>query len=445
MALPTEWQDFVNSYREDDVYWYFPKGTTADTDDFRERFRVFQTFEGRRWTPAVQQEFLDALHKAGLSKAQDTAFTRILKRAFENLGLCWVAANEPIRLTPSGRTYLTENGRSRVLDLQVWRYQLPNPLNDAARGIALFPHVVLVEIILDCDGHITDEEFVLFIARTKHQSEIEDNVTKIKAWRSLSSRLRGEVLSELRKSRYRTISQNSGFSLAFHHCDLLLERPHGRLTISSGQIDALTRRLAQHKENPAPIEFESEADCIAFYGNIENQPLQIAALDYYVDRSNVRKAVEVYAKLPRQVRGEMTVEEFERSQFLERDLEDYLEGNLEQIEVGLKLEGRGRQYSTTVGPIDLFARAKNGDLVVIELKKGRAADQVFGQVCRYMGCIKSEYAQAGQAVRGIIVGREVDTKLQYATKAVPEGLVTLATFEQGKTKRGEHWIRVALV
>jgi hypothetical protein len=54
----------------------------------------------------------------------------------------------------------------------------------------------------------------------------------------------------------------------------------------------------------------------------------------------------------------MTPEEFEKAQFLEKDLEEFLERHLDKIEPGLKKIGR--QYSTPVGPIDLYARAANG-------------------------------------------------------------------------------------
>ena len=81
--------------------------------------------------------------------------------------------------------------------------------------------------------------------------------------------------------------------------------------------------------------------------------------------------------------------------------------------------------------------------MVIELKKGRAADKVFGQVCRYIGCIKENTAKKGEAVRGFIVGRQVDEKLKYATKAVPAGLVTLQVFDFKGVTGKEDWIQVA--
>jgi hypothetical protein len=61
VALSAFWEDFVADYFADGVFWYFPKGGTADTDDFRERFRIFSEFEGEEWSPLLQGKFLDAL------------------------------------------------------------------------------------------------------------------------------------------------------------------------------------------------------------------------------------------------------------------------------------------------------------------------------------------------------------------------------------------------
>ncbi|WP_174297456.1 endonuclease NucS domain-containing protein [Sphingomonas bacterium] len=137
------------------------------------------------------------------------------------------------------------------------------------------------------------------------------------------------------------------------------------------------------------------------------------AVDHYLDTSQFDRAVEAFRRLPAAARGGRTIEEFERSAFLERDLENHLAQNLDAIEPGLVLEGQGRQQPTTVGTMDLFARAANGDLVVIELKKIRASDKVFGQICRYMGWVTRNYAPQGTPVRGYIIGSEIDQKLQY--------------------------------
>jgi hypothetical protein len=442
MGLSEFWETFAGEYAADDIYWYFPKGGTADTDEFREKFRIFQSFEGKEWTPDLQGEFLTALHVAGLSVGQTRALTRIMKRVYENLGLCWVETGRPIRITPAGRDYLKEKGPSKVLDSHIWRYQYPNPLNDVepTQGINLFPHLVLVEMILACDNRITNDEFVLFAARMKRSSETPKAIERVMAWRNASLATKTEIFKRLATTKYRTIDQNSGFPLAFHRCDLLLDRRTDQLSVSVENVEDLKATLELYKSEAVPIDFNDEPDTIAFYGDPARVPTKLEALDYYMDVSDVEKALEAYRKLPQDLRGDLTPEQFEQEQFLERHLEDYLEKHLEKIEKGLKIVGR--QYKTQVGPIDLYGRAENGDLVVIELKKGRAADKVFGQICRYIGCIKEDHAEEGENVRGFIVSRQVDEKLNYAVKAVPDGLVTLQIFDLKGERDKEDWIQI---
>ena len=60
----------------------------------------------------------------------------------------------------------------------------------------------------------------------------------------------------------------------------------------------------------------------------------------------------------------------------------------------------GQQFQTDTGPLDLLAISKDQkELLVIELKKGRASDAVVGQIQRYMGFIKDEIAEDHQTVR----------------------------------------------
>lgn len=128
------------------------------------------------------------------------------------------------------------------------------------------------------------------------------------------------------------------------------------------------------------------------------------------------------------MRRGMTPKQFKDAVFLEKDLEDYLEHNLHLIEPGLTLIKR--QRSTEAGTIDILAQAISGDLVVIELKKVRASDKVFGQLCRYMGCMMKHHAAVGQVTRGYIIGSEIDLKLEYAASVVPAGLVKLQRFRR---------------
>jgi len=106
---------------------------------------------------------------------------------------------------------------------------------------------------------------------------------------------------------------------------------------------------------------------------------------------------------------------------LERQLEDFLASNLGMLEAGLRLyrsddRREGRQYPTDVGVIDLLCVRPNGDLLVVELKRGRSSDIVVGQVSRYMGWVSRHIAGA-KVVRGLILTYERDDALRYAVYA----------------------------
>jgi restriction system protein len=111
---------------------------------------------------------------------------------------------------------------------------------------------------------------------------------------------------------------------------------------------------------------------------------------------------------------------------LEKYLEDFLVSNWANTELGKKYDifsdenGTGQQYQTDAGRIDILAVSKDGkELLIVELKKGRASDVVAGQIARYMGYVMSELALPDQKVRGLIVAREDDLKLRYSLKAIP--------------------------
>ncbi len=115
---------------------------------------------------------------------------------------------------------------------------------------------------------------------------------------------------------------------------------------------------------------------------------------------------------------------------MEKYLEEFIETNFNKIDFGIKLElyqdeeNKGRQYRTTIGNIDLLAIDRNNEkFVVIELKKGRSSDEVIGQTLRYMGWVKenlamNDYKKYG--VKGIIISKEKDDKLEYALKMLSD-------------------------
>ena len=112
---------------------------------------------------------------------------------------------------------------------------------------------------------------------------------------------------------------------------------------------------------------------------------------------------------------------------LEKHLEDFLVQNWIQADLGKDYdifeedgEKVGQQYQTDTGPIDILAIKKDKkELLVLELKKGRANDVVVGQLLRYMGYVLQELAEEGQAVKGIIIALEDDQKLRRSLAAIP--------------------------
>lgn len=112
---------------------------------------------------------------------------------------------------------------------------------------------------------------------------------------------------------------------------------------------------------------------------------------------------------------------------LEKHLEDFLVANWGQTELGkthdiYEEDGQlvGQQYATDTGPMDVLAiRKDKKELLVVELKKGRASDAVVGQVLRYMGYVMQELAEPDQTVRGIVIALEDDPRMRRALVMTP--------------------------
>jgi restriction system protein len=112
---------------------------------------------------------------------------------------------------------------------------------------------------------------------------------------------------------------------------------------------------------------------------------------------------------------------------LEKHLEDFLVQNWMQTELGKEYdiftedgEPVGQQYATDTGPMDILAIKKDkSELLIVELKKGRASDAVVGQTLRYMGFAMQVLAEPNQKVRGVIIALEDDQRIRRALAAAP--------------------------
>jgi restriction system protein len=112
---------------------------------------------------------------------------------------------------------------------------------------------------------------------------------------------------------------------------------------------------------------------------------------------------------------------------LEKHLEDFLVKNWSQTELGrthdiYTVDGEivGQQYPSDTGPLDILAVSKDGkELLVVELKKGRASDSVVGQIQRYMGYVLDDLCEEGQTVRGVIIALDDDLRIRRALAVAP--------------------------
>lgn len=148
--------------------------------------------------------------------------------------------------------------------------------------------------------------------------------------------------------------------------------------------------------------------------------------------SNVTKHREEIERLigaisvPTLISTDQTVED--ASAFaMEKHLEDFLVQNWAQTELGelydiYQEDGEmvGQQYLTDTGPMDILAIKKDkSELLVVELKKGRASDAVVGQILRYMGYAAQELAEPNQKVRGAIIALDDDKRIRRALAVSP--------------------------
>jgi len=101
------------------------------------------------------------------------------------------------------------------------------------------------------------------------------------------------------------------------------------------------------------------------------------------------------------IEGESSVS-VNRTFTYERDLHNTLEAQTEELFPGYELIGS--EYSIDGVRLDLLLE-KGNQLLVVELKAGRAKYEVFGQISMYMGLIKSKHPN--HEVYGVIVASEI--------------------------------------
>ena len=354
--------------------------------------------------------------------------SRMLKQVFTTLGFAWVNHRDAITITQAGELFIDSRNPHQCVATQAKRYQIWNPMMGStdASQIGLQPVPYLIAVIQQV-GKVSIDEYNLFCARARDINDIDDSIDGIKNWRKLGHARQQAIREELddilidsedstndrRTSIFNTVRLSSSYSRAFWLTSGLIHNDNdGVMTIKKRKHKEANRVVENWKNNGYYIEFQSPKDWIATYGNPEQELTRQTALTYYRESaqfSMIQQTLDdIHQYTPQQKR------EYFDAVIQEHVLEEILEQNIELIESGMHLISR--QLHTEVGRIDLFARDRDGRHTIIELKKGKTSDDVFGQISRYMGwCKKAKPSRL--SVRGIIIGRTVDEKLWSAIDA----------------------------
>ena len=434
--LPARWKKFVRSYSTRRDYWYQPKGLAVSANSIYERLLILREFEGSEFWRNCQAPYIERLKEEGISAAESywreggAPLARMLKQVFTVLGLAWIDEKEYVEITSAGNMFLEADDRVEFLSRQVLRYQFSNPVisSIAHRSIKIHPIPFLVRLLQSVgDRRISHVEYMLFPSRAREIHQVDEIADMVEEFRNQDEDVRELIAQSCRlyrlpgpgdNSMYRRIGLNRTYAYKMWTLSSLISKDSDRsLTLNVSSLRGEIRDyLDDYAANGTFVEFRSKKEFLSWMGDTRLRATKPIALAIYLDRGDTKAASSVKREMGA---SKEEIRQFKRMMLSEKNLEDHIEGNIEPFgrELNLNLELVDRQYQTTVGTIDLLARDKSkGAFVVIELKKSKTADRVFGQLSRYMGWVRKNLA-GNNEVYGVIVGTSIDNKLRAARDA----------------------------
>lgn len=443
--LDPKWKRFVRDYGMNLAYWYQPKGLAVTVESVEARLSILKEFEHKGAWRNLQGDYIRRLQQEEVSAAEDeweeggAPLARMLKQVMTVLGLAWVDLDDQVEITEAGNVFLSSGEKADVLARQALRYPFSNPAVSSRdhRAIRLHPVPFLVRLLQAVDGSISGMEYRLFAAKAQRIDDVDRVANQIDAFRELAPEEQAEVARQCnsygiggmrRSSIYNTIRLNQSYAYRMWALSaIIVAGPDQTLSLKRLRGEARAY-IDEYAVNGTYIDFADQKEFLAWMGDPYAVPSKQTALDVYVSRNDIEAAAAIKKSLgatPSALRS------FRRMMIDERTLEDNIESNFEEFgkRLGFKLKLIGRQYPTTVGPIDLLGQdKKSGQYVVVELKRDRAADRVFGQLSRYMGWVRKNLA-GGAEVLGVIVAARIDDKLRAACESQDSSKVKLVEFE----------------
>ena len=418
MSIPRLLRSHRNRFNRAKEFWSFTKARAVRESivtDIVEYQRVMQDFAEQSWLwDSDSQEVFASRVKPGTV----TAWPREIKTLLTLLGTAWITQQRSIRLTEVGTELLNSSDPRILLEQQVRKYQLGNPeLDQKLTGsIRTIPHYVLLKLLLDSyPKAISRQEFVLFVMTIKSHSQISTTWSLLRSFRQLSEKDLASFVNGIHGTRYQKLDRIAQYALRFLTLPPYLKLAAGQVSVADHE--EAERILAWYDQgHSSHIAFQSLQDWFTHYGGLHTTPNPMVAADYYRKMGDAPRAGAAYEKA---IRYRMTplndsAEKYRYRINGEAALEKWIVENLERIEPGLSLVER--QYEASqAGRMDILARDREGNYVVIELKRDMASDEALGQLLRYVGWTRRHLA--GDAVRGYVIGDEIDKHMEYAIDA----------------------------
>lgn len=151
-------------------------------------------FEGRKWNPNTQMEFMKRLMEGtdfqGDGSAKEMAFSARdrINRAPKALG--FVDLKPVIRLTDPGKCLLSGKRTEEVLLRQMLKFQLPSPYHkEPERFEGIFgvkPYLEIFRLIYEL-GTVSFDELMIFGMQLTHYSKFDKIVAEIKQFRRIKA------------------------------------------------------------------------------------------------------------------------------------------------------------------------------------------------------------------------------------------------------------------
>lgn len=306
----------------------------------------------------------------------------------------------------------SKKNASAIFHNQIKKFQIYNPsYPERYKNVKVVPYYILLDIIIKLGGFFTKTEFVLFISRIKSHDddEIVRQVNLIKEFRELTETKRKQYINEVEeldrslvRDRQRTIYDEI-YDASNKIIDAFIFKSHIYKNDSNSFIlnDESSAKLDLSEfidRGFTYIHHKSELDWISYMGSLDGMNI-----NDFINNLVVLNEEGVYRN------HDKIDEEILETRILERNIEDYYEENISEIDKNLiiyqKYGKYGRQYSTHIGRIDLLCfNTESEKFVVCEIKKDQSSDETVGQLLRYIGWVKRNLAENDE-VLGVIISK----------------------------------------